>query len=414
LTAIFLLVAGSAFAQVRFWWWGRAQVTPYDRSIDPNSPHPHPDGSIGAQIWWTRFGVAGANGSQTIGFDAEVDAMLTDDSTAEGTTIFSSWTGTGNFDSYSLWMKPVDFLFVRVGKYNYDRDTSWALDFFDRTRFTDGNGLAEDEFFTGYDNTTQSVISESTLIPGTPAWTAATGIPAGALLEGYFGPFTVDLNFKGIDSSMAPLDYLQTIQVGVRYEAPGIGFFRAQMIGFDPDGKITGNYNKRDGATSQFQAAANINAIPGFEFRLGFHYYLSKSDTMWGSRFTAGKGAIAIPFGAEVTLFTPLSFRVVGDVQFGKDAAYGKNIYTIKMGGHVKYIFNTYITGLFNVSAYNIGKHINGVVYEDKKPRYDFGGGVQLNNIQGASIQAGVALQCPTHPDAQIGIAVPICFDFGF
>jgi hypothetical protein len=414
LAAVFVLTAGSVFAQVHFWWWGRAQLVPYEKSINPDDTSVNPDGAITGQIWWTRFGVNGSNGSRTVGFDAEVAAMLSTSTNDPGTTIFTSWIENGDFDSYSLWMKPVNFLFVRVGKYNYDRDTSWVLDFFDRTRFTDGNGLAEDEFFTGYDNTMQSNLAESTLIPGTPAYAAGSGIPAGALFEGYFGPFTVDVNLKGIDPTMKPLDYLRTIQIGARYDAPGIGFFRAQVIGFDPDGEISGNYNKRDGATSQIQAAANITAFPGFDFRLGVHYYLSKSDTMWGSRFTADKGAVSIPFGAEVSLFEPFSFRVVGDLQFGKNAAYGKAISAIKLGGQLKYVINTYVTALVNASAYNIGKHVNGIYYEDKKPRYDIGAGIQLNNISGASMQAGVVVQVPTYPGTQIGIAVPVCFDFGF
>jgi hypothetical protein len=415
LAAVFVLFAGSLSAQVRFWWWGRAQLTPFERNINPGATDVDPDGSINAHIWWTKFGVNASNGERTAGFDAEMHTMMTIDTADSSSNIFSSWINNGDFNSYSLWIQPLNQLFVRVGKYNYDKDTGWPLDFFDRVRYTDSNGLGEDEFFTGYDNMVQSTLAESTLIPGTPAYSAGTGIPVGALFEGYFGPFTVDLNFKGIDPKMDPLDYLQTIQVGARYDLRGIGFFRFQVIGFDPDGKIMGNYNKRDGATSQIQAAANITALPGFDFRLGFHYYLSQSDTMWGSRFTADKGAMSIPLGFEVTLFNPFSFRILGDMQFGTDPTYGKSISNFKVGGQLKYVHNVYLTSLLNVSAYNIGKHVSGIMYEDKKPRLDAAAGIQLANfITGASLQAGVVIQFPTYEGTQMGIAIPISFEVGF
>ncbi|MDR0645358.1 MAG: hypothetical protein LBG05_10735 [Treponema sp.] len=413
LTVFFVLVAGSLSAQVRFWWWGRAQLTPFERPINPGATDVDSDGSINAHIWWTKFGVNASNGERTAGFDAEMATMMkmTND---DGANIFSSWIENGDFYSYSLWIRPVNQLFVRVGKYNYDRDTGWPLDFFDRVRYTDSNGLAEDEFFAGYDNMMQSTIKESTFIPGTPEYSAGTSIPVGALFEGYFGTFTVDINFKGIDSTMDPLDYLQTIQVGARYDLKGIGFFRLQMIGFDPDGKITGNYNKRDGATSQIQAAANITALPGFDFRMGFHYYLSQCDTMWGSRFTSDKGAVSIPMGVEVSLFNPFSFRILGDIQLGTDRTYGKAISNYKIGGQLKYVHNVYLTSLLNVSAYNIGKYVNGIYYEDKKPRVDIAAGVQVTNfLTNASIQTGVVVQIPTYEGTQIGIAIPITFEMG-
>jgi hypothetical protein len=411
LAVFFVLAAGSLSAQVRFWWWGRAQLTPFERGIDPDAENG--DGSMNAHIWWTRFGVNASNGERTAGFDAEMATMM-NNTTDAGANIFSSWIENGDFNSYSLWIRPLEQLFVRVGKYNSDKDTGWVLDFFDRVRYTDSNGLAEDEFFTGYDNMVQSTITESTLIPGTPAYSAGTGIPVGALFEGYFGPLTIDINFKGIDPTMDPFDYLQTIQVGARYDLNGIGFFRLQMIGFDPDGKITGNYNIRDGATSQIQAAANITALPGFDFRLGVHYYLSQSDTMWGSRFTSDKGAVSIPLGFEVTLFNPFSFRIMGNMQFGTDRTYDKAISNYKIGAQLKYVHNVYLTSLLNVSAYNIGKHVNGVWYEDKKPRIDIAAGVQIANfLSNASIQTGVVIQIPSYEGTQTGFAIPLTFEVG-
>jgi hypothetical protein len=405
------LVTGSAFAQVRFWWWGRAQVTPFERGTDPAATDANPDGHMSSYLWWSRFGIYG-NNSGTVGFDAEVATMMTNTSD-DASYIFNYWANWADFWHYSLWYKPFDFLFMRVGKWNYP-SSGWILDFFDRTRYS-VNGLAEDEFFSGYDNMVQF---------STGAVAGGTGLAPGALFEGYFGPFTVDLNFKSIDPTMKIGEYLQTIQAGVRYELPGVGFFRLQMIGFDPDGEITGNYYKVNNATSQIQAAANITALPGFEFRVGLHYYLSASNTNWVDglqslyNFTADKGAISVPLGFEVTLLNPLSFRLLGNMQFGKDPVYGEQISAFKVGGQVKYTVSTYLTALFNVMAYNFGKGVitdaNGTKYRERDPRYDFALGVQLNNIRGASLQTGMVLQVPTADETQIGFAIPFCFDFAF
>jgi hypothetical protein len=251
-----------------------------------------------------------------------------------------------------------------------------------------------------------------------------SGIYAGALFEGYFGPLTVGLNLKSIDPTMKHTDYLQTIQLGFRYDVPGLGFFRLQMIGFDPDGEITGNYYKIDNAASQLQFAANITGLPGMEFRVGFHYYLSKSLTNWVDgldstyNFDADKNSFAFPLGFEVTMFNPFSFRMISNIQFGKDPDWGQNIYHFKFAIQGKYVFSSYITGLLNVSAYNFGKIIIErpplTLLGDKDPGVDIGLGIQLNNIRGASLQTGLVFQIRTAENTQLGVAIPFTFDFGF
>jgi hypothetical protein len=236
-----------------------------------------------------------------------------------------------------------------------------------------------------------------------------SGLSPGALFEAYAGPFTFDLNFKSIDPTMAPVDYLKTVQLGVKYELPGIGFFRAQMIGFDPNGEIEGNFYKLDNATSQAQAAANITALPGLEFRLGFHYYLSKSTTNWVDslnsdyNFEADKGAVSIPLGIEVTLFNPFSFRLIGDIQLGRDLEYGKKMTMFKAGGQLKFVVNPYITALLNVMGTNLGKTVfqdpvDGDYYAWRKPRVDIGAGVQLANLRGAAYSPAFSCKFPPPP----------------
>jgi len=413
LVVLALVIAGGAFGQVRFWLWNRAQITPYEKHWNPNEPGNQKEGHMNAYLWWSRFGILG-NAGGTVGFDAETATMMTN--TGEFVShVGGTWADWADFWSYSMWYKPLNFLMIRVGKWNYVTEGSaWIMDFFDRTRYS-VNGLLEDEFFAGYDNMVQ-------LSPGVVA--SGSGLSPGALFEGYFGPLTVDLNLKSLDPTMSHLDYLQTIQVGVKYDLPGIGFFRLQAIGFDPDGEIKGNYLKIDQATSQIQFAANISAVPGFEFRVGAHYYLSKSNTNWADalnslyNFNVDKDSISIPLGFEVTMFNPLTFRVVGNLQFGKDLTYGKDVTMYKVMGQVKYMVNSYLTGLLNVGAYNIGKAIRlkdgKDVLSNRDPVMDFGLGVQLNNIRGGSIQTGVVVQYHTEPDMQVGIAIPFLFDFGF
>jgi hypothetical protein len=161
------------------------------------------------------------------------------------------------------------------------------------------------------------------------------------------------------------------------------------------------------------------------EFRLGFHYYLSKSKTNWVDallpdyNFEADKGAISIPLGVEVTLFNPFSFRLLGDIQLGNDLKHGKNMTMFKAGGQIKFVVNSYVTTLLNVIGTNMGKTvfqdpIDGDYYAWRKPRVDVGFGVQLANLRGAALQAGVFLQIPTVDDTQIGVAIPLTFDFGW
>jgi hypothetical protein len=293
------------------------------------------------------------------------------------------------------------------------------MEFFDRTRYS-VVGLGEDEFFAGYDNMVQ-------LRPGQVA--SGLSIPAGALLEGYFGPLTVSLNLKSIDPQMPHLDYLQTVQIGARYDVPGLGFFRLQAIGFDPDGKIEGNYLRVNGATSQVQAAANITGFPGMEFRIGFHYFLSRSLTNWADglnptyNFSPDKNSYGIPFGVEVTMFNPLSFRLIGHFQFGQDQRYGENIWIAKASGQAKYVLNANLTALLNESAYNFGFDIFDRINEEfeieyftgnRDPAIDVGIGIQLTGIRGANIQTGVVVQYRTAENTQLGIAIPFIFDFGF
>ena len=413
LVVLAIAVAGAAFGQVRFWWWGRAQITPYERHWDPGESGNQEDGHMNSYLWWSRFGIVASQGG-TIGLDAETATMMTD--TADNASYLGNyWAGWADFWSYSMWYKPANFLFIRVGKWNYVTEGSaWVVDFFDRTRYS-VVGLGEDEFFTGYDNMVQ-------LTPGVVA--GGAGLSPGALFECYFGPLTLDLNFKSLDPTMSHLDYIKTMQVGIKYDLPGIGFFRLQAIGFDPDGEIKGNYLKVDQATSQIQFAANITGVPGMEFRVGAHYYLSESNTNYcdGLRdlynFKVDKGAISVPMGFEITMFNPLTFRVVGNLQFGKDLAYGKDVTMYKVIGQVKYAFDYTVSGLLNVAAYNIGKALrlkDGVeMITDRDPVFDFGLGVQLNNIRGAAIQTGVVVQYHTAEKTQIGIAVPFIFDFGF
>jgi len=418
LLCVFAVIAtGTVFGQVRFWWWGRAQVTPYERSWDKANTEDgnQEDGHMNSYIWWSRFGIT-ANGGGTIGFDAETATMLTNTGAWES-HLGGTWADWADFWSYSMWYKPVNWLFVRVGKWNYvPEGSAWIMEFFDRTRYS-MVGLGEHEFFTGYSNMVQ-------LNPGTVA--SGASIPAGVLFEGYWGPLTFDINFKSIDPQMKHLDYLRTIQVGVRWDIPGFGFIRLQGIGFDPDGEVAGNYHKVDGATSQAQLAFNITAVPGMEFRIAGHYYLSKSHTNWVDglnpdyNFIVDKNSFAIPFGYELTMFTPLTFRVIGNMQFGKDLAYGKTLSAFKGAAQVKYVFSSYVTGLVNVSAYNFGKEIkfksdlNAEVLTNRDPAVDVGLGVQLTNIKGGNIQTGVIFQYHTAPGTQLGIAVPLTFDFGF
>ena len=416
---VVLMAAGSAFGQVRLWWWGRAQITPYERSWDTaNTVDGNQEtGYMNAYIWWSRFGVNGNHGG-TVGFEAETATMLTD--TGDINSVLGHyWANWPDFWVYNLWYKPATWLSLKVGKYNsHNEGSAWVMDFFDRTRYS-VVGLGEDEFFAGYDNVVQANPGAS------PA--SGTAVPAGALLEGFFGPFTVSLNLKGIDAQMNPIDYLQTVQLGVRYDAPGLGFFRAQIIGFDPEGKITGNFLKVNNATSQIQAAANITGIPGMEFRIGFHYFLSTSLTNWVDgldadyNFDADKGAIGIPFGFELNIFNPLTFRLVGHFQLGKEKTYGQDIWTLKGSFQTKYVIGSNLTALLNISAYNFGDYLNSSVdggdisyFMDSRPMaIDFGLGIQTN-LRGAHIQTGIIIQYHTEKDAQLGIAIPFIFDFGF
>jgi len=411
-----LTVTGSAFAQVRFWWWGRAQITPYERHWDKNEAGNQEQGHMNAYIWWSRFGIM-ANHGGTVGFDSETATMLQNTNMPdEQSNLGGWWASWADFWSYSMWYKPVNWLFIRVGKWNYvPEGSAWVMEFFDRTRYS-MVGLAEHEFFTGYSNMVQ-------FVPGTNSG-GGGNLKAGALFEGYFGPFTVGLNMKSIDPEMKHIDYLQTLQIGARYDAPGLGFFRLQMIGFDPKGEVSGNFYKVDQATSQIQAAANITGFPGMEFRVGIHYYLSQSDTNWADglnalyNFTVDKNSVAIPLGFEVTMFNPLTFRVVGNMQFGKDRAYGKNLTMFKAAGQVKYVFSSYLAGLVNVSTYNIGKYIvfkdNAEVRTNRDPIIDVGAGIQLTNFKGGNIQTGLILQFHTAENTQVGVAIPFTFDFGF
>jgi hypothetical protein len=418
---VLLIVAGSAFGQVRFWWWGRAQITPYERSWDPaNFEDGNQDtGYMNAYIWWSRFGIEGNHGG-TVGFTAETATMLVDtgvtgSDSASNSFLGSYWANWDDFWSYSLWYKPLNWLQLRVGKYSYlNEGSAWVMEFFDRTRYS-VVGLGDDEFFTGYSNIVQ-------LVPGTVS--SGTSIPAGFLAEGFFNNITVSLNFKSMDPQMSPLDYLQTIQIGARYDVPGLGFFRAQAIGFDPEGEIVGNYLRVNQATCQIQLAANITGFPGMEFRLGFQYFFSKANTNFvdGLRsaynFNVDKNSFAIPFGFEVTMFNPLSFRVVGNFQYGKDTAFGQDIWHLKTSGQVKYALLPNLTALVNVSAYNIGKHVfhrdGADILGNRDPAIDTGIGIQMTGIRGANIQTGIVIQYHTAENTQLGIAIPFTFDFGF
>lgn len=421
LLIVFAVAAsGSLFAQVRFWWWGRAQITPYERHWDTSEEGNQVQGHMNSYIWWSRFGIL-ANHGGTIGFDSETATMLLNtNEPGDQSFLGGFWASWADFWSYSMWYKPLDWLLIRVGKWNYVQEGSaWVMEFFDRTRYS-MNGIGEDEFFAGYDNMVQ-------YIPGTNSG-GGGNLRAGTLFEGYFGPLTASINLKSIDPTMKHTDYLQTIQVGARYDVPGIGFFRLQMIGFDPKGNVTGNFYMVDQATSQIQAAANITGFPGMEFRLGLHYYLSKSNTNWTDslnadyNFSSDKNAVSIPLGLEMTMFNPISFRVVGNMQFGKDPIYGKNITMFKAAGQVKYVVDSYLTALLNVSSYNLGKGIFSSVegtetvykFRPRDPVVDVGLGIQLTNIRGGNIQTGLILQFHTADDTQVGIAIPFTFDFGF
>jgi len=177
LVVLALAVVGTSFAQVRFWWWGRAQVTPYEKHWNPDEPGNQEDGHMNSYLWWSRFGIIASHGG-TVGFDAETATMMTD--TADNSSYLGNyWANWADFWSYSMWYKPTNFLLIRVGKWNYVTEGSaWVVDFFDRTRYS-VVGLGEDEFFSGYDNMVQ-------LTPGVVA--GGSGLSPGALFEGYLGP----------------------------------------------------------------------------------------------------------------------------------------------------------------------------------------------------------------------------------
>jgi len=418
---VLLIAAPCVFGEICFWWWGRAQITPYERSWDPkNGDGNQETGYMNAFIWWSRFGIS-ANLGGTVGFDTETATMLVEtggSNEPSNSFLGAYWKGWDDFWTYSLWYKPFDWLLLRVGKYDYDAEGSaWVMDFFDRTRYS-VNGISKDEFFASYSNVVQV----------NPGIGGGSSIPAGFLAEGYYNNWTFTANFKSMDPQMSPADYLQTIQIGVRYDVPELGFFRAQVIGFDPDGWVEGNYLRVNHATSQIQVAANITGYPGAEFRIGFQYFLSKSVTNWvdGLReewnFITDKNSIAIPFGFEVTMYDPWLFRVVGNFQYGKDPEFGRDIWALKFSGQVKYILQSNISALLNMSVYNIGKrvwHQDGAdILGHRDPAFDTGIGIQLTGIRGANIQTGIVFQHHKpgfpHESTQLGVAIPFIFDFGF
>lgn len=407
IAVMFIVTSGILHAQISFTLWNRAQVLPFEvTTTEGDKPH------LASEIWWTRFMAGGHNGTNTIGFDAEVDFRYL---TTQG-TIFTFNDGISNFADqwalYYMWMKPVDWLFLQIGKYPKWGNDQLNLPFFDFIRYTNSIGT---DVFSGYWNY------------------YSASIPLGFLMEMYFGNFTVNLNFKSIDPTMPIGDYLRTVQTGLRWDVPGLGIFRMQMIGydfnnkipvkgnFDPngDGLAKGiNYMQPDKAGSQFQLAANITMFSGIKFALGIHYYLSKSeieydseDTVSGFSFIADRGAICFPAYIQLNLFDPWTFYVKTRIITGRDRVFGQNLIFALAGAEANYKINDMLTARAAVSTVNFGTEIYGAELRQRKPALDMGIGLHII-YRYCQLQAGLVLRYDSREGTQLGWAIPVTFDF--
>ena len=419
---LFLLAAGvyGQFHTLNFFWNGRAVIMPFKQN-DVR------EGTVTMQAYfpWLRFGVTGISGTRTVGIDAYIDTymQMTNDA-----SIFVPHTNQwGVTDStYSMWFLPFNFWKVTVGKWIYnEEDRKMALNFFERVgspnSIAANLGMAANEFYAGFDNYYNEYHQ---------------AIPIGALFEFPLRsldiPLTVNLNFKGIDPSMRAVDYFKTIQIGVNYEINNFGLLRAQMIGFDPDGIIdsdnrgtTYNYNRVDFATSQFQAAVNITALPWLDVRLAFHWHISKSGTQWGTDLKWAKNAVTVPLAFSMDFGKlagiPLSVKAMGTMQFGKPDEQDwrgndidRLITNFKIGGEVKYnIQPNKFDILADIAAYNIGRQIVLYDYLWVKPLYDIAAGVQYT-LRDIRMQAGFIVSIDTAENGTTGFSIPFTVEFGF
>jgi hypothetical protein len=410
---LFYAALGAVQAQISFTLWNRAQIVPLEvTTTEGNKPH------LESELWWTRFMVGGHNAANTMGFDAEVDFRYT--STGNQYTIFTYNDGISSFadkwTQYYMWIKPVDWTTIWVGKYDKRGGDGLNLPFFDFLRYTHSIDV---DVFTGYGNGSY----------GGPDG----GMPLGFLWEMYFGDFTIDLNFKSIDPTMPIGDYLRTIQAGLSWDAPGIGIFRAQMIGFDfndeipvkgnfdpdGDGLAAGvNYYRPDNAGSQMQIAANLTMFPGMKLALGVHYYFTQSeidydndDVTWGTTFVADTGAISFPLYYTLSLFNPWTFYLKGNVLLGRDRVFGQWMTYALAGAEADYKFNDMFTARASVSAVNLGTEVYGAKLRQRQAAVDIGLGLHII-YRYCQLQAGVVLRYDAHSGTQLGWAIPITFDF--
>jgi hypothetical protein len=211
------MVVINIFAEFEWSAWGRGVFTPIafsgeDSSVSAATATWQNDPRIG-------FTLTAAHESGNIGFEADFQ-----------------WDGSvSNIigDDAKVWVQPVDFLKLTVGKFNEDHlrgiiantiFTSWLLP---------NGGKDEDGAFDRFQATAGAHIAF------VPTKTLFNGILDGLYIEAAIGSNTGNAETLNTGGSRAnrnlignsALDVYKAIQAGIGYRIPDIGFARAQFIG---------------------------------------------------------------------------------------------------------------------------------------------------------------------------------------
>jgi hypothetical protein len=442
---------GTSFAEIRFAFWGDAVFTPGYWVVAPENASDYQWGNADGETYsgvatgpeWggyaprLQFGAYGNDPDERYGFMLEIhadwwwDKLLKED-TGDGTVgnDGSSANGVALGDNANLWIKPFDFLTLKVGKYTEDalRGTIGHLDFPNLVSLGPEWRFADGKLLSVFDGDEDTIFTRFQADRG-----AHIALEFGSL---YIGASVGDSN-KSDPQKDGLVDAYSQIQAGVGYTIENIGFARAQFVGGHTkwDDKTDTAISKAVSGLNptymtpynRIEAAFALTSLPVGTIDIG-----AKIPLSYKSAENAGKDVIVqAPFGVSAAanlLLGPIDLLARIDSTFAGSTKLDGEVtredgFTLVIAAEPSFkIGQTGITIGADVEFFIAGNSksdVGGDLEENKDGANLLGLGLWVGKAIGAAnIRTGVLAQVPAGHNwdgdetRSTRIAIPVQFSF--
>jgi hypothetical protein len=433
------------FADIRFAFWGDAAFIPVYVVNAPENASDYQWGNVDGETYtgvalgpqWggyaprLQFGAYGSDPNEQYGFQLEIHADWWWSSITDSTTNATVQNGAILGDNANLWIKPFEFLTLKVGKYTEDalRGKIGHADFPNLVSLGPAWRYVGDRLLSVFDGDEDTIFTR---------FQADRGAHIAAEFAGFYIGASIGDSNKSDPAKDGLIDAYSQIQAGVGYTIENIGFARAQFVGGhskwggDPESliaKATSGLNSTYMTPyNRIEAAFALTSLPVGTIDIGIKIPLS-----YKSAETAGKDEIVqAPFSVSaasnlllgpIDLLARIDTTFAGSTKFDGDTT-AEAPFTLVIAAEPSYkIGDSGITLGADVEFLIVGnsKSLNGAgdLEENKDGGNLLGLGLWVGKAVGAAnIRAGVLAGIPAGHNwdgdetRSTRIAIPIQFSF--